>query len=266
MTGSSAARGTQRTHPGQAPPLLAASPDPRRSPTADAAPGKDPDCGPGSVNPEGGRVVPAGFGAIGWDSWAVWGDSAALGPLRLGYLPVGVPGGQPSSSQHGVGQRACAQQDEADGQGGEYEGQHRQGPYLRQLERRPAGELASRIHSHHHRVASPGARRRGNGAVIAIARCAGSLRCSASADGRAVASRSALRPPVGVRGKGRWMCWRTVPTFAAGLLATLVISLLVSSAVPRGRPGQLGRHRPDGAVVGGGVAARRGGAGSCRWP
>jgi len=39
-----------------------------------------------------------------------------------------------------------------------------------------------------------------------------------------------------------------------------------SSVVPRGRPGQLGRHRPDGAVVGGGVAARRGDAGSCRWP
>ena len=34
-----------------------------------------------------------------------------------------------------------------------------------------------------------------------------------------------------------------------------------SSVVPRGRPGRLGRHRPDDAVVGGGVAARRGGAG-----
>ena len=38
-----------------------------------------------------------------------------------------------------------------------------------------------------------------------------------------------------------------------------------SGVVPRARPGRIGRHRPDGAVVGGGVAARRGGAGSCRW-
>jgi len=43
----------------------------------------------------------------------------------------------------------------------------------------------------------------------------------------AVASRSALRPPPGIRRKGGWMSWRTVPTFAAGVLATVVISLLV---------------------------------------
>jgi HSP20 family protein len=40
-----------------------------------------------------------------------------------------------------------------------------------------------------------------------------------SAEGRAVASRSVLRPPVGVHRKGGWVSWRTVPTFAAGVLA-----------------------------------------------
>ena len=61
----------------------------------------------------------AGLGAIGLDSRHGFGeDSAPLSPLRLGCLPVRVPGGQPPSSQHGVDQQACAQQDEADGQGG----------------------------------------------------------------------------------------------------------------------------------------------------
>jgi len=66
--------------------------------------------------------------------------SAPLGPLRLGYLPGRVPGGQSPSSQHGVDQQACAQQDEADGERGEHGGQRRLAPHLRQLERRVAGE------------------------------------------------------------------------------------------------------------------------------
>jgi hypothetical protein len=45
------------------------------------------------------------------------GSSAALRPLRLGYLPVRVPSGPPPSSEHDMGQQARAQQDEADGQG-----------------------------------------------------------------------------------------------------------------------------------------------------
>jgi len=40
---------------------------------------------------------------------------------------------------------------------------------------------------------------------------------------------------------------------AAGVLATVPVVL-----VPRGRPGRLRAHRPDGVVVGGGMVARRG--------
>ena len=56
--------------------------------------------------------------------------SAPPGPLRLGYLPGRVPGGQSPSSQHGVDQQACAQQDEADGEGGEHGGPCPPGPAL----------------------------------------------------------------------------------------------------------------------------------------
>ena len=48
-----------------------------------------------------------------------------------------------------------------------------------------------------------------------------------SADGRGVTPRSALRPSGWVSRKGGSVSWRTVPTFAAGVLATLLAALLV---------------------------------------
>src|ERR1035441_7308860 len=67
------------------------------------------------------------------------------------------------------------------------------------------------------------------------------------------------QPYAGVRRKGGWVSWRTVPTFVAGVLATLAVAVLL--LCPRIRPGRVACHRPDGAVVGGGVAARGGGPG-----
>jgi 1-acyl-sn-glycerol-3-phosphate acyltransferase len=76
------------------------------------------------------------------------------------------------------------------------------------------------------------------------------------ADGRRVMPISAPRPSGWVSRKSGSVSWRAVPTFVTGVLATVAVAVLVWCRGPA--PGRLGRHRPDGAVVGGGVATRRG--------
>jgi len=82
----------------------------------------------GRRDPAGGGVPPSGPQVS-----TPWSTAARL-------LARPCPGGQSPSSQHGVDQQACAQQDEADGERGEHGGQRRLAPHLRQLERRVAGE------------------------------------------------------------------------------------------------------------------------------